>query len=496
MKRQIEQPLAYARAHRVRFVSELADLIRFPTVSGQPRHARDLRRCAEWLASHLGRVGLEHVHIIPTSRHPLVYADWRHAPGAPTVLIYGHYDVQPAEPLDAWHTPPFEPVRRGRNLHGRGASDDKGQLFVHMKAVESLLRSTGTLPVNVKMILEGEEEIGSASLLRFIEDHRDELSADVVVISDMRIPSVAQPAITESLRGMLSLELDVYGADVDLHSGIFGGAIANPLQALCEILAGLHDRTGRIAIPGFYDHVRVASARERAEMARTGPTDAEVLRDAKARSSRGEPGFTLYESTTIRPALTTNGISGGYQGRGPKAVIPAIARAKLGFRLVGDQSPVRIDRLFREHVARYSPPWVRCVVRTIAMADPVRIDRTHPAFRAVEAAYHICFGAAPMYLKLGGTIPPASAFQKLLGAPIAMMGFALPDDRLHAPDEKFDLECFFRGIDTSIVFLSRLGPALGFRRAPDSGHFEWPQLSESRTKRPQTPVCSQSPSSF
>ncbi len=457
----IAAPLAYAQAKRPRFVAELEDFICFPSVSAQPEHVEGVRECAAWLANHLRVVGLEHVKIIPTPRHPIVYAEWRHAPAQPTVLIYGHYDVQPPDPLDEWRSPPFEPTVRGNDLYGRGASDDKGQLFTHVKALESYLHTTGVMPVNVKCLFEGEEEIGSPNLPSFLAHSRDALAADVAVLSDMRILAPDRPAITYALRGALSLEVEVHGPEQDLHSGNFGGAVRNPLQALCEIIASLHDANGRVAIPGFYDRVRQWSEEERAYMEHVGPTDAQILRDAQAEKGWGERGYTLYEQTTLRPALTVNGILGGYQGPGVKAVIPARAVAKFNLRLVPDQDPHEIDRLFRQHIARIVPPTVRFAIRTFLLAQPALVNRNHPTMRAAAVAYRKGFGATPVFLRSGGTIPVVSLFQEMLGIPTVLMGFALPDDRMHAPNEKFHLPNFYNGIATSICFLANVGAQPG-----------------------------------
>jgi acetylornithine deacetylase/succinyl-diaminopimelate desuccinylase-like protein len=456
-----DRPSAYAQANRSRFLAELEDFIRFPSVSAQPKHADAVKQCAAWLADHLRQIGLEHVKIIPTRRHPLVYADWQHVPKRPTVLLYGHYDVQPPDPLHEWRSPPFEPIVRGNDLYGRGACDDKGQLFTHVKALESYLHTTGELPVNVKCLFEGEEEIGSPNLPSFLARNRDALAASVAVMSDMPILAPDRPAITYAMRGALSLELEVRGPERDLHSGIFGGAVHNPLQALCEIIARLHDADGSVAIPGFYDRVRRWSDEERAYMARFGPTDARILQDARAEKSGGEGGFTLYERTTIRPVLTLNGIVGGYQGPGPKAVIPARAVAKLSFRLVPDQDPHKIDHLFRQHIAHSTPPTVRSTIRTFFAAKPVLVNRRHPAIRAAVVAYRKGFGAMPVFLRSGGTIPVVNIFQDVLGIPTVLMGFALPDDRMHAPNEKFHLPNFYNGIATSTWFLAAVGAQPG-----------------------------------
>jgi acetylornithine deacetylase/succinyl-diaminopimelate desuccinylase-like protein len=323
------EALAYARAVGRRFVAELTEFTRFPSVSAQPEHAEDVKRCALWLAEHLRTVGLTHARVIPTRRHPIVYADWLDAPGHPTVLLYGHYDVQPPDPLNEWQTPPFEPTIRGNDLFGRGASDDKGQMFVHVKALESYLHTNGRLPINVKCLFEGEEEIGSANLKAFLFQNTSALAADVAVMSDMPMLAPDRPALTYAMRGALSLELEIRGQEVDLHSGNFGGAVHNPLQTLSEIIASLHNRDGRVMIPGFYDHVRRLHEKERAYMTRVGPSDRQILQDARAERGWGEHGYTLYERITIRPALTVNGIVGGYQGPGVKAVIPARATAKI-----------------------------------------------------------------------------------------------------------------------------------------------------------------------
>ncbi len=450
-------PLSYAKTHAKRFLSDLIELVYFPTISAQSKHSQHLKQCAEWLAKHLCEIGLEHVRVVQTPRHPLVYAEWRHVLDRPTVLIYGHYDVQPVDPLDEWDTPPFEPIVRGNDLYGRGASDDKGQLFTHIKALESYLHTAGELPANVICLFEGEEEIGSRSLIRFIERNRKALKADVAVLSDMRILAPDEPAITYALRGTLSLELEVSGPRQDLHSGTFGGAIHNPLQALCEMIAQLHDANGRVAIPGFYDRVRRLSQAERAYMAQVGPSDQQFLEDAQRDEGWGEVGFTLYERSTLRPALTVNGIVGGYQGPGSKAIVPARAVAKISFRLVLDQDPREIERLFRQHIARITPSTVRSAVRTSFMAKPAVIDRSHPAMRAAQFAYHKAFGAEPVFLASGGTIPVVNTFHESLGVPTVLMGFALPDDRMHAPNEKFHLPNFYRGIATSICFLTQVG---------------------------------------
>jgi acetylornithine deacetylase/succinyl-diaminopimelate desuccinylase-like protein len=458
--------LAFARSRRRRSLAELKDFIRFPTVSAQPRHQDDMRRCAEWLAGHLKRIGLKGVRVAATARHPLVYGEWLGAGRRPTLLVYGHYDVQPVDPVNEWRTPPFVPTVRGADLFARGACDDKGQLFTHIKALEAYFNTKTGLPINVKCLFEGEEEIGSPHLFDFVARNRNALAADAAVMSDTRMLGPDRPAISYAERGALSLELTVRGPAQDLHSGNFGGVVHNPIQALSEIIAKLHHADGRIAIPGLYDRVREIDAREREHMARTGPRDGQILADAKIELPWGERGLSLYERLTLRPALTFNGVTGGYQGEGGKGVIPQSAAAKLSFRLVPDQVPREVEMLFRRHLARITPPTVRSSVRTLSRAPPVIIDPRHPAMRAAAIAYRKGFGAAPALVRSGGTIPILDAFQRCLGIPTVLMGFALPDDRIHAPNEKFHLPNFYKGIETSIWFVEAFAKL--YRRAPSA----------------------------
>jgi acetylornithine deacetylase/succinyl-diaminopimelate desuccinylase-like protein len=451
-----EKALSHARAQQERFLRELAEFVRFPSVSGDPARARDVARCAQWLCAQLKRGGLANARLIETAGHPIVTARWAGAPGRPTVLIYGHYDVQPADPLSEWRTHPFAPTLVGDDLFGRGVSDDKGQMFVHVKALESLLMTEGRLPVNIVCVFEGEEEIGSPHLSGFMARTVRETVPDVALMSDTRMLGPGRPTLTYGLRGMLSMELEVRGAPHDLHSGGFGGAVRDPLDELCALIASLHDHDGRVAIPRFYDRVRTPGPSARAEMARSGPTAAEILRHAGVAHGWGERGFTTYERTTIRPDVSVNGLAGGYQGQGGKAIIPARARAKLGFRLVPEQDPREVEQLACDHFARTAPRSVTLVIRKGSAAWPVRIDRRHPALRAAAQAYREGFGAAPAFVLSGGTIPVVASLQSL-GVPTVLMGFALPDDRMHAPNEKFHVPNFRAGIATSLAFLGRLG---------------------------------------
>jgi len=440
-----------------RYTEELKAFVRIPSISSQPRYAGEVKQCAVSLAQHLRRIGMKKTTIIPTAGHPLVYADWRHAPGRPTVLIYGHYDVQPPDPLNEWHTPPFEPVIRGDHLFARGATDDKGQLFAHVKALEGWLETTGRLPVNVVCLFEGEEEIGSKNLLRFIKESKDRFKANLAVVSDTTMPAPDRPTVIYALRGALSLELEVTGQRHDLHSGLFGGMVHNPLQALCEIIAKLHDAEGRISIPGFYTQVISLSDIERQYMRETGPSDAELLRNAGTHKGWGESAYNLYERTTSRPSLTVTGITGGYQGEGAKGVIPARALAKIDIRLAPEQDPEETERLFRRHIAILTPPTVTTKVRPLSMARPVTIDPAQPLFRAVENAYLRGFGKKPAYWRSGGSIPVVAALQEICGMPVALMGFGLADANIHAPNESLYLPNFFNGIATAYHLLAELG---------------------------------------
>jgi acetylornithine deacetylase/succinyl-diaminopimelate desuccinylase-like protein len=453
--------LAYARRHRPRFLAELKEFIRFPSVSSQSERSDDVRKCASWLARHLQQVGLDHVRVIPTAGNPIVYGKWQRAHGRPTLLIYGHYDVLPGGSPREWRTPPFKPVIMGSNLYGRGSSDDKGQLFCHIKALESFLNTERVLPVNVKCIFEGEEEIGSPNLSSFVSRNKDALHADAAVISDTRMLSPNRPAISYAQRGGLRAEVEIQGPPHELHSGNFGGAVYNPLQALCEIIARLHDRRGRVTVPGFYDDVREWSDAERDYMVRSGPSDETILHDAGVKRGWGESGFTQYERTTIRPALTLNGMAGGHYGAGFKSVIPANAFAKLSFRLVPNQDPKKIERLFRQHIANITPPTVRSLVRTMSPVQPALVNRNHPAVRAAALAYKRGFGSYPVFLRSGGSIPAVNTFQEILGIPVVLMGFGLPDDHIHASNEKFHLPGLFRAIETCIWYLATLSASLG-----------------------------------
>ena len=452
-----ERAVAYVNASRARFLAELQQFVQIPSVSSDPKRTNDVSRCAKFLGNHLRGIGFTGVRLLQTARHPIVYGEWLGATGKPTILIYGHYDVQPAEPESEWKTPPFAGIVRDGFIYGRGASDDKGQLFTHIKAIEALLRTTRHLPVNVKCLFEGEEEIGSPNLLPFIQRNRRALQADAVVMSDTRMLNQDQPALTYALRGQLAMELEVHGPDHDLHSGNFGGAVHDPLQALCEVIARLHDSTGHIAVPGFYGKVRRSDSGERKYLAQTGPSDADILHEAGASTAWGEQGYSLYERVTLRPSLAITGMRGGHGGVGPKGVIPYLAIAKVSFRLVPDQEPAEIEQLVRRYIERITPSTVRIRIKTHNYSRPVLLDRKNPVMRAAAAAYRRVFGRTPVWLRSGGTIPVVSQFQDVLRAPTVLMGFASPGDNLHGQNERFSVKNFHRGILACMVFLEEFG---------------------------------------
>jgi len=450
--------IAYTRAHKADFLSELNEFLRIPSVSTQARHKPNMKRAANWLRGKLLSAGFPHAKVMSTPGHPIVYAEWLSAgPAAPTILVYGHYDVQPPDPLNLWRTRPFEPTLVGEDLFARGASDDKGQLYVHVKAMEAFKETTGAPPVNVKCLFEGEEESGSPNLDPFIRQHKELLAADVAVISDSRILAKDQPAIVYGLRGLAYVEVEVTGPAGDLHSGGYGGAVHNPIHALSAMIASLHDADGRITIPGFYDQVRELEAEERAELAKI-PFDRETwLRAAGVSADWGEPEYTIIERTSARPTLDVNGIWGGYIQPGAKTVLPSKAYAKISMRLVPDQRPAEIARLIQQYLQAIAPPTVSVQVRDLHGGEGAIVSRDSPAMKAAFRAYAAGFGVEPVFVRTGGSIPVVATFQKELNIETILMGFGLPDDNLHAPNEKVHLPNLYRGIETVIHFYNYLG---------------------------------------
>lgn len=448
---------AYLQERREQFLAELNEFLRIPSISALSGHKRDVERAACWFADALRKAGLENVEVIPGQKHPIVCADWLHAPEKPTALIYGHYDVQPVDPEHLWTSPPFEPIVRDGKLYARGASDDKGPLFMHVKALEAFMKETGSLPVNVKFCVEGEEEIGSPSLPAFIEQNAEKLKADVVVISDSPMLGKDRPSIVYGLRGLCALQLDVKGAKGDLHSGLYGGGVANPIHALAELIASMHDGHGRVTVEGFYDDVLPLSERERREFQALAFDEDKQREELGAPQLFGEEGYTFLERTWARPTLEVNGIYGGFQGEGTKTVIPSEAHAKITCRLVPNQKPEDILDKIERHVSKHAPPGVTArVVRYHDQGNPFLSPIDHPAMRAAAKAYEKAYGAKAVFTRGGGSIPIVENFSRILQAPVVLMGFSLPDENFHAPDEHFHLDNFDKGLLTLFHYWQEL----------------------------------------
>ena len=429
----------FLAAHAEERLESYKGLIRIPSISALPAHASDCRRTAEWIAADLERIGMEHAEVAETGGHPVVYADWLHAEGAPTIVVYCHYDVQPVDPLDLWTSPPFEPVVVGDRILGRGVADDKGQLHLHLRATEALLATRGRLPVNLKFVFEGEEESSSAHLDDWLRANRERLTADFALISDTGFFEGNIPAITIALRGMMYAQIDVTGTDVDLHSGGYGGAVENPANALARIIAGLKDENGRVLVPGFYDDVVELTAAER-RMVRDLPFDETAyLARLGLPSLHGERGYSTLERRGARPTLDVNGLWGGFQGEGSKTIIPAHAHAKISCRLVSAQDPDDIFEKFRAFVLEIAPPGVKVSVENLGGGRPSLTPIDHPVTRAAARALESTFGRAPVYTREGGSIPVSASFESILGLPVVLLGFAQPHENAHAPDEWMDL---------------------------------------------------------
>ena len=448
-----DRVISYIDANIDRSVEELKDFLRIPSVSARSEHNADVRSAAEWVRDAATAAGLENATIMETAGHPVVYADWTHAHDAPTVLIYGHYDVQPAEPLELWTSPPFEPEVRNGDIFARGSVDDKGQVHLHLKGIEALMKEEGKLPVNVKLIIEGEEEIGSPNLATFVEENADLLACDAVVISDTPMYDYDMPSITYGLRGLAYFEVHVRGADRDLHSGMFGGAVANPINALCSLIAGMKDEKNRITLPGFYDTVQDVTPEERESLARLPYSADEFRKMIDIPETVGEEGYTDLERLWARPTLDVCGIWGGYQGEGAKTVLPSEATAKISMRLVAHQSPDDVARQLQEYLDANAPEGVTVTMTDLHGGDPALTPTDTPVVRAGLAALRKAFGSEPFLIRNGGSIPIVTDLENILGAPVVLIGFGLPDQNAHAPDEKMNLANYHRGIRTSALFL-------------------------------------------
>ena len=461
----MQNVLDYLHQHESRFVRELCEYLRFPSVSAQSHHRNEVEAAARWLVEHCQSIGLN-ARLCPTAGNPVVLAQ---TPGKSATnsrsrprrhfLVYGHYDVQPAEPFELWKSPPFEPRIEGRSLFARGACDNKGQHFAHLKAVEAYLKTNTQLPCDLTFIIEGEEEVGSKSLAPFLRKNRDGLRCDAIVISDTGIPDLKHPALTYALRGLCAMEVKLQGPSRDLHSGIYGGSVDNPAMALCQLLARLRDKNGRVTIPGFYDDIGPLTAYERKQLARIPFSEASYRKFLGVPKLFGERGYTPQEQRTARPTLEINGLTGGYQGEGSKTIIPAWASAKLTFRLVPNQTPRRIHKLVIQHLKRICPPTVRITIQGGHGGEPYLVPPTGPLARAALRALKSAFGCEPVLLREGGSIPIITDFKKILGADALMLGLALPDDNPHSPNEKFSLDAFAKGMRMSALLWRELAAA-------------------------------------
>jgi acetylornithine deacetylase/succinyl-diaminopimelate desuccinylase-like protein len=439
----------FINTHRDRYVEELKAYLAIPSISALPQHQADVKRCAQWTSEEMSRIGMQNVRLIETPGFPVVYGDWLGAQGAPTILFYGHYDVQPVDPIELWESPPFEATVRDGEIYARGAADDKGQVFMHFKAIEAHLKQNGRLPLNIKVILEGEEEVGSANLDDFVKAHQDDLKADVVVISDSPMFDRGIPSICYGLRGLVYFQIDLRGTKSDLHSGSFGGAVANPAFVLANVLAQMKDRGGRVKIPGFYDDVRPLRDEEREQWKRLPFNEKRYAKDLGAPRLFGESGYSTLERVWARPTFEVNGILSGFTGEGAKTVIPAVAMAKVSMRLVPNQDPDKIAKLFEDYVKKVAPRTVEVKVTRMHGGKPWMTEFDNKYVQAAGRAIEKGFGQKPVFNREGGSIPVVATFQEILGLPSVLFGVGLPDENAHAPNEKLDLGNFHGGIIAS-----------------------------------------------
>lgn len=452
MSDQRTKALDYAHKNRQLFLTELTKLVSIPSVSTNPENKSDMQDTAEIIAAKLNGLGIENVKVMPTSGHPVVYGEWLKAKDAPIVLIYGHYDVQPSEPNELWHSGPFEPTIRGEYLYGRGASDMKGQVIAAVSAVESIMLTAGTLPINMKFLIEGEEEIGSPNLTSFIEHNKELLASDFALNPDAGMIAPDVPTIVYGLRGLAYFELRVYGPASDLHSGLFGGVVHNPAQVLCELIAGMHDGQGRVTLPGFYDSVQPITDQERGEMARLPLDEAYYRQQTGVSTTWGEQGYSPAERVGARPTLEVNGLLSGFTGQGSKTVLPSYAMAKISMRLVPNQDPLEVQQQLRRYLEENAPETIRWELSVMAGGPASMSDPNHPATQALAKALEQVWGIRPMYKREGGSVPVVGDMQKILGIESVLTGFGLPDDNIHAPNEKLHLPTWYKGIDALINF--------------------------------------------
>ena len=448
----------FVEQNKPRLLDELKTFLRIPSVSTLPEHVPDVRRAAQFVADSMKTAGLENIEIIPTAKHPLVYADWLHAPGKPTVLCYGHYDVQPPDPLDEWISPPFEPVVRDGNLYARGSADDKGQMYMHIKAVEALLATSGTCPVNLKFLIEGEEEVGGESVAKFVAENPARLKADVALVSDTELFAEGLPTLCIGLRGLIYTEIEARGPARDLHSGMYGGAAPNAVFGLIELLAKLKDANGKIQIPGMYDDVEPPTPAEKRSWEHLPFDEKDFLKNEVGSTQlTGEPGYSVLERTWARPTLEVHGIAGGFTGAGAKTVIPARATAKVSMRMVPNQNPEKIIAAYKNFVADNTPAGIQTEVRVLSWGPAILVNPDHPAIHVAASAFRDILGKETVFIRSGGSIPIVGDFAKHLGIPTILMGFGLPDDGLHSPNEKYKVANYYAGIMTIAHFFEQYG---------------------------------------
>jgi acetylornithine deacetylase/succinyl-diaminopimelate desuccinylase-like protein len=452
----MDKVIDFINVNRERYLEELKALLAIPSISALPEHTGDVKHCADWCADEMRRIGLQHVRLIDTPGNPVVYGDWLDAPDAPTILFYGHYDVQPVDPLELWESPPFEATVRDGEIYARGSADDKGQVFMHFKAVEAHLKQNGRMPVNIKFILEGEEEVGSVNLDAFVRSHKSELSADLVVISDSPMFARGVPSICYGLRGLVYFQIDLRGSSTDLHSGSFGGAVANPAFVLSQMLAQMKDRGGRVRIPGFYDDVVPLQEEEKKAWASLPFNEKKFKKDFGIPKVFGETGYTTLERTWARPTFEVNGLLSGFTGEGAKTVLPALAMAKVSMRLVPKQMPDTIAKLFEAYVQDIAPKTVELKITRMHGGKPWMTSYDNPFIQAAGRAIEKGFGRKPVFTREGGSIPVVSTFQEELGLPSVLFGVGLPDENAHAPNEKLDVANFHGGIISSAIFYDEI----------------------------------------
>lgn len=452
----MENVISFINSNKEQYVEELKDFLRIPSISTNPENKADVARCAQYVSDQMNKSGLQNIQIIPTPGHPIVYGEWLGAPGKPTILYYGHYDVQPVDPVNLWSSGPFEPTIKDGYIYARGSSDDKGQVFLNLKSVEAHMKTNGKLPVNVKFMIEGEEEIGSVNLENFITSHKELLKADVVLVSDTSFFDDEMPSIAYGLRGLCYMQVDLTGPNRDLHSGVYGGAVANPINELANIISKLKDKNGKITIPGFYDKVRQLTKAERDAYKKLPFAKKAYFKDLGIKETFGEKGYSILEQVSGRPCLDCNGIWGGFQGEGAKTVLPSKASAKISMRLVPNQTPQQIAKLFERYVKKLCPKTMQIKVTELHGGYPAITDITTKEIIAASNALHKVFKKKPLFAREGGSIPVIASFERLLGLKSVLMGFGLDTDAIHSPNERFKLDNFHRGILSVALFYDEL----------------------------------------